>query len=202
MRVWLPVCLVCLLIGLLPWPAPAQAPPPPAGSTLDPNFWTTGANTDGSFAGGDHRTMGETREATSNPWTLDILIGFPTGVRLQHTFGPSPDGPFILEVIAGLLVIEPIGGVGARVQFTPFSGTHNALVVSPGIDAYVVDNFLAGLIGGKSTLYWFSGNIDIAWRHTYSSGADGRFGIELGVFDSSGWRAVLPEASFFVGWQF
>lgn len=203
MRAWLPVCLVFLLLSILPVSALAQALPP-AGSVPDFSRWTPGPATDARFAGNDHQTAGETSEATTNPWALDILAGLPLGVRLQRTIGPGPDGPFILEGIAGLWVILPMAGVGARVQFTPFSGTHNSLVVSPGFDAYLMENWISGLLGGQSTVFLLGGNLDIAWRHVFSSGADGRFGLELGVLDNltKGEHRMVPEATFFVGWRF
>jgi len=119
-------------------------------------------------------------------------------VRIQRAVGPESDTDLVLEAFAGLYAIFPAAGVGARLQFLPLSGQHNSLVISPGIDAYVTSLILTwGTAVGA--------NVDIAWRHVYASGCDGRVGVELGGADlirADRYNVLVPVVALFGGWRF
>lgn len=114
-------------------------------------------------------------------WSLDLLLGLPTGLRVQRQLGESP---WFAEGIAGVYVVPPfVGGTmlggGFRRCFTPFAGEYNALCISPGIDAYLA-SFQVLLDPGKHAGGVIAADVDVLWRHTYGKGCQGDLGVNLG----------------------
>jgi len=142
-------------------------------------------------------------------WTADLLLGFPTGVRVQHTLGDDLGRNWLVEGFAGLELIFPIAGAGVRRRFTPCCGERNALVVSPGVDFYVLYNTFhdAGgwFSGGPSTFEVVTGDIEVFWQHVLSDRCSSNLGIKLGAgyAGNSGGRAVIvPVVALSFGFRF
>jgi hypothetical protein len=202
MRPLLSVCVVFLQLVFCVSVAPAQQALQFAGPAPGPGAGVAPAVTDGSFAIRDNPDAGKGADESPGRWSVGVMAGLPLGVRVQCAVGPSPDSRFLLEGFGGLFLVFPAVGAGARVQFTPLAGAHNALVLSPGIDVYAV--YWARWLGNMENIGLVSGNVDIAWRHTFAGGCDGQFGVELGVAGSfaSGPTYTLPVATFYAGWRF
>src|SRR5579862_9393905 len=117
------------------------------------------------------------------PWSMDLLIGFPTGVRVQRSLG---DSDWLLEGFAGLdIIVFPMAGGGIRRRLTPFRATHDSLELSPGFGAYVLYNtFHNGglwIYGNPSTFELLAADLDILWKHDFSDRCGGQFGFRLGA---------------------
>ncbi len=144
-------------------------------------------------------------------WYIDLVLGFPTGLRAQKALCESP---WMLEGFLGLEVILPTVGVGARRQCVLLDGTCDALLVNPGIDAYLayvpsLPTFDFDRMGGGSTAGGVAGalaaDVDVVWRHTFSGGTQTRIGLKLGVGAASRFHhgaIALPLAALFLGWGF
>jgi hypothetical protein len=129
-------------------------------------------------------------------WSLDALVGLPTGLRAQRQLGESA---WVAEGVAGLYVILPMFGGGLRRCCTPLSGESNALCLSPGFDAYLISTGFDGKrYGGLLSV-----DVDILWRHTYGKRCLGDLGVKLGAGVIGAERgAVLPVAGLFGGLRF
>src|SRR5689334_8544942 len=122
MRPWLPsACLALLCLA----PA-AAAEEPPAALDWQP---LTAAVTRGQ----------EEPPAADGLWPplgLELLLGLPTEVRFQAAVVRREDYAVQLEASAGLYVILPLAGVGARFTWSPWQNAHNALQLGPGVGLY------------------------------------------------------------------
>src|SRR5262245_50714811 len=49
-------------------------------------------------------------------WSVDVVAGLPTGLRLQRAFPGDGELALLLEGFAGLEVILPMAGVGIRLR--------------------------------------------------------------------------------------
>src|SRR5262245_55448060 len=74
------------------------------------------------------------------PWSLDFILGLPTGFRLQR--GLDADRHWLVEGFVGFELIFPTAGVGLRWAFTPCCSAEDALTISPGVDVYLLYNVL------------------------------------------------------------
>jgi hypothetical protein len=133
-------------------------------------------------------------------WSLDLLVGLPTGLRVQRRLGESA---CFVEGVAALYVILPMLGGGFRHCCTLLSGENNALCLSPGIDAYLLEIPSDGKHHGGL----LTGDVDILWRHTYGKRWQGDLGVKLGagaaVFGrSSGGVLPAPVVCLFGGLRF
>jgi hypothetical protein len=123
--------------------------------------------------------------ALSNPidvptehWHTDLLLGLPTGLRVQAVLGDDGRHAFVTEAFAGLSLIFPTLGGGVRYRFTPICDHGDVFRISPGIDGYGI--FWSG--SGDSYLGFPSGSagaviadVDFSWEHTWE-----RLGAEVG----------------------
>jgi hypothetical protein len=139
-------------------------------------------------------------------WSMDFLFGLPTGFRAKRSFEEDEGGAWQMEGFAGLEVIFPMVGGGVRRRFTPFSGKHDAVCVSPGVDAYLLVNPFAAsdfFHSGDAAALVLTGDVDVSWRHTFRWGWEGELGLKLGAGAGLGARwGVLPVAGVFAGSRF
>lgn len=138
---------------------------------------------------------------------VNLEIGFPTGVRFQHALGEDAGRNWLIEGFAGVDVIFPMAGGGIRRRFTPVCGTHNALVLSPGVDAYILYNplhDLGGWLSGRRSAFGLvSLDVDIFWDHTLGEHCSSQFGVKLGAGDAFGaGQALVPIVSLVFGLRF
>lgn len=170
-----------LLLALPVGSALAQSPaaPPPAAS--------------------DMAAPGEPAAVTAPApgWSLDLLVGLPTGLRVQARLGESA---WVAEGFVGLYIIVPMAGGGVRRCFTPLSGERDALCLSPGVDVYL-------LMDPFNNKYYYGGgaaDVDIFWRHTYGPCLQSDLGIKVGVGGVVGGHggAAVPILSLFGGLRF
>jgi hypothetical protein len=141
---------------------------------------------------------------TTPPWHVDLVLGFPAGLRVQHSlFGT----PLAVEGFLGLELIVPTAGLGLRWQGTVLQGSSNALMISPGIDAYV-GTLESGSWGSSAhwrTFFGCAGDVDLVWRHVLGDGVEGNVGIKLGlVAGGTSHRSgfTLPVLGVCMGWGF
>jgi hypothetical protein len=140
-------------------------------------------------------------------WSVNLLLGLPTGVRVQRSLGDNLGRDWLVEGFAGVELIFPMAGGGIRRRFTPFCGDHDRLMVSPGVDVYVLYNSLHDGVG------WFSGgpvttglitaDLEIFWHHAFNDRCGTQLGVNLGA--GTGFRGqgvVLPVASVVFGFRF
>jgi hypothetical protein len=142
-----------------------------------------------------------------DPWHADFLLGLPTGFRLQRLLCPVGNGGLEAEGVAGLYLILPALGGGLRWHGTPLCGEHDALVFSPGVDAYLLVNpfaFGSGWFsGGPKFGGLVGGDVDVTWEHHFSNHCASELGLQLGA--GVGWASratALPLASLILGFSF
>lgn len=144
-----------------------------------------------------------------SPWSVDYIVGLPAGVRVQRILGE--EGVFNLQAegFVGLELILPTVGAGVRGRLVPVCSANNAIIISPGADAYLLYNIFHGggeLFGSRSAGVGLAAvDIDIAWRHTFRRHGEGEFGVKLGVgapfgHDTNG--TAVPVVGLFGGWRF
>jgi hypothetical protein len=136
-------------------------------------------------------------------YTVDVLFGLPTGFRVQRSV--DDDQRWHLEGIAGLELIFPMVGGGIRRRYEPFCSKHDALVVAPGLDAYLLYNPLhdeTGFIigGGPEWGFAVTADFDMMWRHSFTERCQSELGFKLGagVGYAARW-GVLPVGGVFTG---
>jgi hypothetical protein len=138
------------------------------------------------------------------PWHVDLLLGFPAGLRVQRALG---DSPLMVEGFAGLEVIVPTAALGLRWQGQVLQGACNALLVNPGVDAYVA-SYPRGTWGRGSSWRTTGGggaDVDLVWRHALGDHAEGHVGLKVGLVAGGGSQRthfVLPVLGVFMGWGF
>jgi hypothetical protein len=134
---------------------------------------------------------------------VEVLLGLPTGVRLQGVLARHDNHAFMLEWFAGLdLLIAPTFGAGGRWSWTPVCGAHDGLALRPGLGVYYLINPLSGLLGDRA--YWFVGaDVECVWLHE-RKGRCCELGIDLGGMAGSGPHegAALPLVSLFTRFRF
>lgn len=142
-------------------------------------------------------------------WGTDLILGLPTGLRLQKALNPERQETFVLEGVVGLYaVIFPTAGGGVRYRFAPIQGRRDALVLSPGVDGYVLVNpFSFGhgwLSGGPTAIGMVGADVDCAWRHNLGDHCCGELGLKLGGGVAFGPRSsvVLPLVGVFAGFRY
>jgi hypothetical protein len=161
-------------------------------------------------AGGAEPVLAADAPEPRSPWAVDYIVGLPAGVRVQRFLGEEGVFNLELEGFAGLELILPTVGAGLRARLVPLCSTHNAIIISPGVDAYLLYNILHGgsgeLFGSSSAgVGLAAADIDIAWRHTFRRHGEGEFGVKLGVgapfgHDTNG--TAVPVVGLFGGWRF
>lgn len=143
-----------------------------------------------------------------SPWSLDVMLGLPTGLRAQYVLDEREGRATLVEGFAGLEAIFPIVGGGLRERFTLYHRRESALTFSPGVGAYGLYNIFhssGGWFGGGPT--WapmVTADMDLAWRRPCREGTERVFGLKLGVGALRGgdnW-SVIPFVGLFGGWRF
>jgi hypothetical protein len=144
-----------------------------------------------------------------SPWSVDYIVGLPAGVRVQRILGEEGVFNFQVEGFVGLELILPTVGAGVRARLVPVCSTYNAIIISPGVDAYLLYNILHGggeLFGSSSAgVGLAAADVDIAWRHTFRRHGEGEFGVKLGIGAPFGHDAngiAVPVVGLFGGWRF
>ena len=135
-------------------------------------------------------------------WSVNLLLGLPTGVRVQRALGDDVGRDWLVEGFAGLELIFPMAGSGIRRRFTPFGGDRDSLTVSPGVDAYVV--YAEGWFDSRTrTVGLFTADVEVFWQHAFNDRWRAQLGINLGAGASThGQGSVVPVASFIYGLRF
>jgi hypothetical protein len=143
-----------------PLPAPTQAAAGPADYLTNPSPLAT------------------------TPWQVDLLIGLPSGVRVQRELIP---GRIWAEAGAGVYVIVGTAFVGLRGEGRIFESASTALLVRPGVDAYYVQGFIDHDRGG----HYFNSNteslgavaidIDFQWRQRWTRRFHGLATFKIGA---------------------
>ena len=141
--------------------------------------------------------------STAHTFTVDFLFGLPTGFRVQRSV--DDEQVWHLEGFAGLELIFPMVGGGIRRRYEPFCGKADALVVAPGLDAYLLYNPLhdeTGFIigGGPEWAFAVTADFDMLWRHSFTERCQSELGFKLGAGVGHGARwGVLPVGGVFTG---
>lgn len=140
-------------------------------------------------------------------WVVDVVLGYPTGVRAQHGLGDGLGRDWLVEGLVGVEFIYPMAGGGFRHRFKPLCGEHDAFTVSPGLDAYLLYNlrrdFDRWYRCGPTTIELFTADVEVQWEHDFSDRCCGHIGIKLGAGAGYGNRwGVVPVAGIFLGCRF
>jgi hypothetical protein len=186
--------IACITIGLLAFTSHA-----PAQSSDDPPAMPLPVDRGGPA---DY-LLSECPAPCSTSSTVDFIFGLPTGFRFQRAM--SQERQWHLEGFVGFELIFPIAGGGVRRRYEPFCGQHDALVVAPGVDAYLLinpfhneTNFIIG--GGPPLGLAMTADVDVMWRHSFGSICESQLGVKLGagVGYGASW-GVLPVSGVFGG---
>jgi hypothetical protein len=143
-----------------------------------------------------------------------VLLGFPTGVRLQAALDRETARAWVAEAFAGYALFNQVYGVGGRLLLAPASSRGgDVLLIGPGMNCYYS---VGDHSGGER---WFSSardgyfvipDVEIAWLHDFAN----HFGWELGLDVGLGvgvWQAFglesgrvspVPILSAFGGFRF
>jgi hypothetical protein len=133
---------------------------------------------------------------------VDFIFGAPTGFRFQRAL--ADERIWHLEGFIGVEVVFPIVGGGMRRRYAPICGQSDALVIAPGVDAYLLFNVFHDRkgfwFGGGPALGWMvAGDVDVMWRHAFST-CESQVGVKLGLGVAYGARAaVVPVTGVFGG---
>jgi hypothetical protein len=188
------------LLALLAWTGATAAQPAPlapmASSTTAPAV--PPGDVDGSLP---------ITAAVAASWHPDLLIGLPTGLRLQRTFADDGRHAWVGEAFVGLELIFPMAGVGLRRRFTPICGENNCLRFSPGIDVYGIHwNFDGGQLFGHSegSAALLGADVDVTWEHSWTRGFGSELGVKVGVGEVLGRNGSfgVPIICLFGGFRF
>jgi hypothetical protein len=201
MKCWKLALVALIVLGASPGLSAAQTEPI---LLRDPDYWIRPAG--GTV--GDPPVPAVLPELCS-PWSVNFVVGLPSGVRVQRLLGEEGRFNFQAEAFAGLELIFPMLGGGLRGRLVPLCGKNDALVLSPGVDAYILYNIFSGggdlLGGGPSFIGLAAVDLDVSWRHTFRNHGEGEFGIKLGAGLPFGHRTsgtAVPVAGVFWGWRF
>ncbi len=146
-----------------------------------------------------------------HPWSIDFLIGLPTGVRVKRFVDGSRDSGFIVEAFAGIgLFYLPMAGVGVRYACLPWTGDYNVFSISPGVDVYGLfavasSNSSSGYLSSNNNIHGASliaMDVDFCWRHVYDERLSGELGLKVGLFSFFAFPFPLPVLSLFAGFRF
>jgi hypothetical protein len=187
-------CVPGLAAGQQPAPAAGPGPQAPAApGTVNVQV----------FNGGPGWPAGD---PTCFAFDVKVLLGLPTGVRLQVPFDSGPDHAFVIEGAFGAFPGEfrsaTFFGLGPRANLTiPRFFGRDALILNPGIS-------LNYFTGRESTLA-LQADVEIGWLHSLNNrvaweiGVDVGLGIGVASFDDVD-RAghVYPVINFFTGLRF
>ena len=142
-------------------------------------------------------------------WSADLLVGVPTGVRLQRVLSEDNDRAWLAEGFLGLELIFPMVGGGVRRRLVSWSGECDCLCFSPGLDAYYIHNSTrhgGGLFGGGPEAFGMvTVDTDMHWRHAWTERLEGDLGLKVGlgvVFGGEDRWGVLPILSVYLGCHF
>ena len=144
-----------------------------------------------------------TERCPCNPWSVDFLIGIPTGIRVQRFFDSEKNYGWMGEAFVGTeLNYLGVGG-GLRYATIPWAGEKNSFSINPGIDYY----WFAGDTWGEATSFGvIAVDADFVWRHVYSERVSGNIGLKIGfgIFHHNRdfLPFPLPVFSWFAGLRF
>jgi hypothetical protein len=126
--------------------------------------------------------------------SLDVLFGLPTGLRVQGALFREDNWSFLIEGFAGVYVIFPMAGGGARFSYTFRRVAQDAFVLRPGLDAYQVVN-----VFGRGSILFIGADVECVWVHDC-----GACSLELGLdFGAMADRVgALPQVGVLGGIRF
>jgi hypothetical protein len=146
---------------------------------------------------------------SATPWSVDVLLGIETGIRLKRCINGNKSYGWMAEAFVGLdYVLFPAAGVGLRYGMAPWTGRHNSLSISPGVDVHVLANpfsNVGGLFGfGPTGFGLITADVDLSWRHVYTDSFSGEIGFKLGAGVPIGkiQHIVVPVVSIYAGFRF
>ena len=132
---------------------------------------------------------------------VEVLLGLPTGVRLQALVAHHDNHALLLECFAGLdVLIVPTFGAGARWSWAPLCGSHDALALRPGLDVYYLINPDPGLFSSDTAFWLVGADVELVWLHE-RKGRCGELGLDLGAMAGRD-GVALPLVSVFTRFRF
>jgi len=149
------------------------------------------------------------RAGDDNWVAVNLVVGNPTGVRVEAFPFSSKYLKVGVEALGGVQQLSEAGGGGVRLQIRVLASRKNALYISPGVDVYFSPP-TAQLFGHYGTVYYASADVDVSWLHEFAH----HFGFEVGIkaggevgwglpaYESLSGTAILPEVSLFTGVRF
>jgi hypothetical protein len=139
---------------------------------------------------------------SAHPFNVEILAGFPTGVRAQWALAQQENHAFLIEGFAGLYLIIPSAGVGARYTSAFWKHGADSWQLNPGVALSVVER-LDGILDLQSNLLP-SVDVEIVRAHQDESGLGWEWGLDLGIAFAKTREGVgqVPLISVFGGFRF
>lgn len=176
-----------------PSPAPAMAPIP----LLDPNA--------GKQFYGEQPLFEPAIAYESEPlWRADLLIGAPTGIRLQRQLDHRR---LWAEFGAGFYLAWPTVFAGVRTEGPMFHGHSDLLSVRPGLTAFYLQGWEE-----RHGRHWHeiesvmmvALDFDLSWRHRWTSHFHSTLALKLGAGVAFYERDafVLPLAGLSIGFNY
>jgi hypothetical protein len=151
-------------------------------------------------------TAGRTADvdASVKPWTADVLVGVPLGLRVEGALNPQSQCIVSVEGVIGTYLIFPTAGVGLRWSWRDQAGPHSSFQVRPGVDLYGIEFFFPFDRIFTATLGVVTVDLEAVWRHAFGEHLDGELGLKLGggVAFANGACGFLPIAGIFGGFRF
>jgi hypothetical protein len=138
------------------------------------------------------------------PWSVDLLLGLPTGVRVQRDLLGDDQVALLAEGFLGFDLLDPTLGAGARARFVVTHAAGDALFLNPGVDFYGLLGLQSGgfFSGHSDSFGLITGDVDLSWQHCWGDW-DGELGVKLGagavLGNGNGW---VPVIALFGGLRF
>jgi len=90
----------------------------------------------------------------SHPWSVDLLLGLETGVRLQRFLnGEKGYGWMIEGISASIMSSFLLPASDCRYGIAPWMGRHNVVSIAPGFNIQVLADTLSFDLGGRPTAF-------------------------------------------------
>jgi hypothetical protein len=143
-----------------------------------------------------------------------LLLGFPTGVRLQAALDRETTRAWVAEAFAGYALFNQVYGAGGRLLLAPASSRGgDVLLIGPGMNFYY---YVGDHSGGE---HWFTSDrngyfvipdVEVTWLHDFANHCGWELGLDVGlgvgVWQASGLESgrvsPVPILSAFTGFRF